>query len=169
MNTIYDPAKDPIEWINVDDPVMGGRSRSQTHVRERVKRGPALVFEGAVSLENNGGFCSTRTEGHEWHLEGLDAFEFEARADGKRYKFTVRTDQHHEGSYRYDFETKRDAIATHVFAIEDFEMYRRGSHLADAPPLDPSTIRSIGVLISDKQAGEFALEIFEIRSRFETD
>lgn len=166
MTEIFNPTTDEFEWINVDDPVMGGISKSDTRVVDRSKHGPALVFSGEVSLENNGGFCSTRTEGHEWNLAAdVTAIELEARGDGKSYKFTVRTDEHDQGSYRHEFDTRAGSVEMYVFALEDFEMYRRGTHLPDAPPLDVATIRSIGILISDGQAGEFELEIFRIGAR----
>ena len=159
---LYDPATSKVDWFNVDDPVMGGISESHSEVVERGTDETVLIFSGNVSLENNGGFCSTRTEEHKWNLPPLSGFQLKVRGDGKRYKFTVRTGEESQGSYRHEFDTRRNKTVTHDFAIEDFEMFRRGTHLADAPPLDPSKVESIGILVSDKQAGDFELEIFGI-------
>lgn len=168
MIELYEPANDELEWINVDDRVMGGVSKSDTRLVEGDNGEASLVFTGEVSLENNGGFCSMRSEGKEWHFtEDIAGFELEARGDGKSYKFTVRTDQHQQGSYRHEFDTIEGVKATYLFALEDFELYHRGTHL-DAPTLDPTTIESIGILVSDKQAGEFELEIFRIRAALES-
>ncbi len=153
-------ATDASDWINVDDPVMGGVSRSHTTLV-----GAALVFAGEVSLANSGGFCSTRTEGRTWNLPAeISSFALTVRGDGRRYKFTVRTDANESGSYRHDFQTRQGELTSHVFAIGDFEMYRRGKHLPDAPELDPKTVRSIGMLISEAQAGAFKLEIIGIEA-----
>jgi monofunctional biosynthetic peptidoglycan transglycosylase len=35
----------------------------------------------------------------------------------------------------------------------------RGRVLSGAPPLDPGAVRRLGLLISDRQAGPFALEL----------
>lgn len=162
--TLFDPSNSEIHWVNVDDPVMGGLSRSHTQLVNAAD-GAVLVFEGEVSLQNNGGFCSTRTEGHHWELsDGVTRFDVAIRGDGKRYKFTVRTSDHQFGSYRQEFDTQPDELTTLSFAAEDFEMYRRGTHIADAPALDPTTIRSIGFLISDSQKGSFQLEIHQIEA-----
>jgi monofunctional biosynthetic peptidoglycan transglycosylase len=40
----------------------------------------------------------------------------------------------------------------------------RGRVLTDVPPLNPSKIASVGVLISDKQAGPFRLEMGWIKA-----
>jgi hypothetical protein len=40
----------------------------------------------------------------------------------------------------------------------------RGRVLADAPPLDPMRVGSVGFMISDKQAGAFRLEIAWIKA-----
>ena len=53
---LLDLASDGLRWINVDDPVMGGASTSQTRVVEHSRLGPVLVFAGEVSLANSGGF-----------------------------------------------------------------------------------------------------------------
>ena len=45
-----------LQWSVVNDTVMGGRSSAQMSKAEE-----GWVFEGRVSLENNGGFASVRT------------------------------------------------------------------------------------------------------------
>jgi len=46
----------------------------------------------------------------------------------------------------------------------DFRATSFGVELTDAPRLDPGKIRSFGFLISDKQAGPFALEVDWIKA-----
>src|SRR5512145_2802076 len=53
----FDSPESVRDWSPVDDAVMGGVSRS----RLRFDSGGHAVFEGAVSLANNGGFASVRT------------------------------------------------------------------------------------------------------------
>ena len=55
------------DWNAVNDDVMGGRSSSSM----RLTSDGSAVFEGEVSLDNNGGFASVRTEVPVGALEGF--------------------------------------------------------------------------------------------------
>lgn len=72
------------DWTSVNDGVMGGVSEGRVAVQEGL-----LVFEGRVSLENNGGFASARSA-----TAALDAaalqFKLRVRGDGRRYRLTRR-------------------------------------------------------------------------------
>ena len=73
-------------WQIVNDDVMGGVSRSGFRLTNGV-----AVFQGEVSLENNGGFASVRSLPARHDLAGCDAFVIRVRGDGRSYKFTART------------------------------------------------------------------------------
>ena len=64
-------------WHAIDDRVMGGISRST------LRHDPAghAVFEGTVSLEQNGGFASVRSSPDERGLPGAEACLIELRGD----------------------------------------------------------------------------------------
>ncbi|MGB6108218.1 MAG: CIA30 family protein, partial [Mycobacterium sp.] len=51
----FSDAGEVATWTTVNDPVMGGRSTSSVTFGDG-----GLVFSGAISLENNGGFASAR-------------------------------------------------------------------------------------------------------------
>jgi len=76
------------EWVTVDDVVMGGVSSS----RVRLDPEGFAVFEGTLSLENNGGFCALRSGVLTERPLAADSFLLDVRGDGKRYKFNVRTE-----------------------------------------------------------------------------
>jgi NADH dehydrogenase [ubiquinone] 1 alpha subcomplex assembly factor 1 len=84
----FQAAMPPPAWKIVNDDVMGGVSKSRFQV---LKAGGA-VFSGVVSLENNGGFASVRSSPVQGNLSGTDAFLVRVRGDGRRYKFSVRTE-----------------------------------------------------------------------------
>ena len=89
-------------WAVVNDGVMGGRS-SSTLRREEQGTG---VFEGHLSLENNGGFASVRTELSEGALEGASRLALRVRGDGKRYQLRLRPGRRLDGvDYASAFET----------------------------------------------------------------
>jgi len=157
MKTIYEPG-DLTSWITVNDPVMGGISQSMCMEHEGFLR-----FSGNVSLENSGGFCSMRSQGKTWDLSGCEKLVVRTKGDGKRFKLTMRTDIHDSGAYQSGFSSCGEA-AEHEFMLREFQFFRRGIHIQDAPAIDISKICSIGFLIADKQSGKFALDIFQIRA-----
>jgi monofunctional biosynthetic peptidoglycan transglycosylase len=147
-------------WQVVNDGVMGGVSASNFGVING-----AAVFRGEVSLENNGGFASVRSSPAAWNLAGLDAFVVRVRGDGRRYKFTVRTESGFDSPiYQCAFTTRCGEWEEHRLAFKDFVPTFRGRVLAGAPALDPAKVVSVGFLISDKQAGSFQLEVAGIKA-----
>jgi monofunctional biosynthetic peptidoglycan transglycosylase len=91
--------------------VMGGLSRSSISMTNTL-----LVFRGEVSLENNGGFASVRSAQSPQNLTGFGALVLRARGDGKRYKFTVRTETgFNTPLYQCTFITKRGECEEHGY------------------------------------------------------
>ena len=89
----------------VNDGVMGGLSRSKIVYTDS----NTAIFKGTVSLENKGGFASTRTILHPYNLDGHNGILLRVKGDGKIYQFRLRTNNRFDGvSYRYQFAT--DAI-----------------------------------------------------------
>ena len=147
-------------WQIVNDDVMGGVSSS----RFELTKG-AGVFRGAVSLENNGGFASVRSLPARHDLAGCDAFVIRARGDGRRYKFTVRTDPSFDSAiYQTAFTTKKGEWEEHRLPFKSFVPTFRGRVLSGEPAFDPAKVTSVGFLISDKQAGTFQLELAWIKA-----
>jgi hypothetical protein len=143
----------------VNDDVMGGVSTS------RVNPAPgALLFEGTVSLENSGGFASFR--GPVRFPEGSRALLLTVRGDARRYKLTLRLDDR-PGSPQYqatfvappEWETLR-------FRPEDFAASFRG-RAVEAPAVRFADVQYVGLLISDKQAGAFRVEVKAITTERE--
>ena len=58
-------------WNIVNDDVMGGISTSYLSVSD----GKSLIFNGNLSLENNGGFASTRHRFKEQTLASVKSFK----------------------------------------------------------------------------------------------
>jgi hypothetical protein len=123
----------------------------------------SMLFEGVVSLENNGGFASIRSKPGAWKLDSHDGIVIRLRGDGKRYKLNLRSDSAFDGIlYRVPFETREGEWQELRFSFSEFRASFRGRAVPDAPPLDPARIVSFGFLISDKQEGPFRLEIARI-------
>lgn len=138
----------------INDGVMGGVSSSRLRLVEG-----ALRFEGELSLENNGGFASFR--GPARVASGAAALLLTVRGDGKRYKLTLKPD---DGNTSPQYQARFTAPAqwtTLRFVPTDFSASFRG-RAVDAPALDFGSVRAIGLLISDRQAGPFRVEISRI-------
>ena len=148
-------------WQIVNDDVMGGVSTS----RFQILTNGGAVFSGVVSLENNGGFASVRSQPVRADLTGCDSFLLRIRGDGRRYKFSVRTEAGFDTPlYQLAFTTKRGEWEEHRLALKDFVPTFRGRILTDVPPLNPAKVTSVGFLISDKQEGPFKLEVAWIKA-----
>lgn len=148
-------------WQIVNDDVMGGVSTS----RFQVLTNGVAVFSGVVSLEKNGGFASVRSSPVRQDLSGTGAFVLRVRGEGRRYKFTVRTETGFNApNYQAEFKTKPGEWEEHRLPFKDFVPTFRGRVLTEMPPLNPSKITSVGLLISDKQSGPFRLELSWIKA-----
>lgn len=165
MQTLFDFSEPAAlaGWSNVDDVVMGGRSQSRiTHVE--TPTGSAARFSGTVSLEQGGGFASVRARDLALDLSGCTGLRLRVRGDGKRYGVTLRSGG---GSWGLRFQAMFEAPpGDDWFVIElpfaAFSPKVWGMTLPLAPTLKRGRITSVGLIISDKQAGPFALDIAEI-------
>lgn len=147
-------------WTTVDDAVMGGVSRSHLRWTEKTLR-----FEGTVSLEQNGGFCSARNEGR-WDLSGASELIWTLRGVPRQFQATLRTAEIPESaSFRHPFEPQPEELQPLSFQLDDFRLFRRGRKLSDEARIDPAQILSFGILLADKSDGPFWLELAQISYR----
>ena len=146
----------PADWTLVNDDVMGGRSTSRLTVTEA----GTGVFSGFVSLENNGGFASTRAPVAAPDLAERRGVVLRVRGDGRSYQLRFRMDTSSRGlAYKAEFDTRADVWQEISIPFGDFQATFRGHHPPGAPPLDPGEIRQIGFLIADGKEGPFRLEV----------
>ena len=91
-----------IRWSIVNDGVMGGRSTSKLSLTDQ----KTALFTGFVSLENNGGFASSRAAFVSLDLSAYEGVTLRVRGDGRRYQFRFRQDGAFDGvAYRVEFKT----------------------------------------------------------------
>lgn len=146
-------------WRAIDDRVMGGVSRS------RLRHDPAghAVFEGEVSLAQNGGFASVRSSPGERGHAGATTCLIDARGDPKQFKLSLLTDDGFDGvNYQASFTTTGHDWQTISLPLAIFRASFRRRDVPGAPALDPARIRQVGLLIAGQQAGPFALDIRRI-------
>jgi hypothetical protein len=141
-------------WI-VNDGVMGGVSQSA--LRQDMQ---GMYFEGIVSLENNGGFASMRSSAQ--FPPGTQVIELLAKGDGKQYKLVLRTAIAPRVSYTADFIAE-PMWQTHQFNLNQFTSTFRGQAV-NAPTLSFADVVEFGILISNNQAGRFAIQLKTLQS-----
>ena len=144
-------------WYVVNDSVMGGVSNSQvTQTQE------SLLFTGNVSLDNNGGFASIRTELNT-QSQNTKAIVLRVKGDGQTYQLRLRTTNYLDGAaYTHSFKTVKNEWVDINFAPSDFTLTYRGRVLEQQPIIDFDDIKQLGFMIAGKQEGKFKLEVGKI-------
>lgn len=148
-------------WRPVNDDVMGGLSTG----RLRVTPEGTAVFDGELSLENDGGFSSVRGTLGRMDLSGFEGLAVRLRGDGREYQIRLRTNASFDGiAYRARLTPPAGSWQVVRVPFAEFDPTFRGRRPAGAPPLDVREIRQLGFLIADRQAGPFRLEIAWVRA-----
>ena len=150
-----------LRWQIVNDGVMGGLSRSGL---DRID-GETVRFSGQLSLENNGGFASVRGSGRMPDLTGTRAIVLRVKGDGRTYQLRLRmANGWRAPDYRAEFNTQPGQWQVHVLPFSSFVAGWRGQSIRNAPPIDPAKILEVGMLLGDKNPGEFVLDIDWIKA-----
>ena len=150
-------------WMIVNDGVMGGISESRLSLDHQ----GFLVFEGRVSLDYGGGFASVRSILNRLDADSSDGILIRFKGDGKRYQLRLRQGDRMDGvAYFRHFETKIGEWEEVFLPFHSFQASYRGRRLPDYPKLDTSRISQLGLMISDKQEGNFRLEVQRIALYF---
>ena len=143
----------------VNDGVMGGLSRGTIEMTDN----DSLLFKGNISLQNNGGFSSFRIAGKQWDLSAWKGVEILVKGDGRAYGLRAITDEEYlrsSVSFTADFQTVKDQWVKLQIPFSAMKASWRGRKLKR--DFDPAQIRGLGIILADKQAGKFALEIKSI-------
>jgi uncharacterized surface protein with fasciclin (FAS1) repeats len=141
-------------WRSVNDSVMGGVSKGGLRISEG-----KMIFSGNLSLENNGGFSSVRTNRSAFNLSEYDAMLIRVRGDGRQYSMNISTNAWiPAGAYWSKFNTNGRWQEIRI-PFSSFNATAFGRPYRLAGKMNPAKIRTIGFTIADKKAGEFFLEV----------
>ena len=148
------------EWQSVSYSVMGGVSEGKFKITDK----KMLEFFGTLSLENNGGFASVRTNAKKLGLEKGDTLIAKVRGDGREYSFNLYLDKPLMAfSYRAAIPTKKDEWIEVKLPLDKFEATSFGRVVKDAGAVKPEEVNALGFMLADKKAGAFKMEIEWIR------
>ena len=143
----------------VNDGVMGGLSQGVIEMTQN----DSLLFKGNISLQNNGGFSSFRIGGKLWDLSAWKGVEILVKGDGRTYGLRATTDEtflRSSVSFTADFKTVKDEWVKLQIPFSKMKASWRGRKLDRN--FDPAQIKGLGIILADKTAGKFALEIKSI-------
>lgn len=147
------------DWQIVNDDVMGGRTTSTAALLKET-----LYFKGNVSLENNGGFASVRGPYKEMDLSDYKTVTIRHR--GTSRSFALSFDQHtawYLPNYKYEFTPTEEWQETTI-KLADFKESRVGRYTGNTMSAkSQSELIRMGIILFDKQAGPFELEVDYIR------
>lgn len=143
-------------WIIVDDIVMGGKSSGNIKLNSEGQG----VFEGSISLENNGGFSSVRYRFEKLQIKNSTQIILKIKGDGKKYQFRIKSNSEDKHSYIFPFSTSGKWQEIQVL-LKDMYPSFRGRKL-DQPNFANDYIEEITFLIGNKRQEEFKLLIDKI-------
>src|SRR6056297_3602730 len=116
----FDKNSDIREWVIVDDVVMGGRSSGEISLNEEGHG----VFQGEISLENNGGFSSVRYRTGRTAVKDHAKIVIRLKGDGKEYQFRIKANTEDEYSYVAAFSTSGEWQEIEMPLKEMYPTYR---------------------------------------------
>ena len=144
-------------WSVVDDVVMGGKSNGKLYLSDEHHG----IFEGHVSLENNGGFSSVRHRVKEQDISNYSKFILKIKGDGKRYQFRAKKNDGDYQSYITYFDTDGNWQIIEI-PFDNLEPAYRGRML-DMPNFPGDQLEEVAFLIGNKRPQDFRLEIDYIK------
>ncbi|MGY8643311.1 MAG: CIA30 family protein [Verrucomicrobiales bacterium] len=157
-----DSLTEVLEWQVVNDGVMGGLSKGSVKITEE----GTMKFTGTLSLENNGGFSTVRSNGQQLDLSNDLGILLRVKGDGREYDLRLDSDATYRGmpvSFAGKFVAEKGDWQQITIPWNMFKGSWRGTDLPNEK-LNPAVIRRAGILLGDKKNGPFALEIDYIRT-----
>jgi len=143
-------------WKIVDDIVMGGKSLSSF----KLSSDGFGLFEGDISLDNNGGFSSVRYRFNKLKVNEGSSIIIKLRGDGKNYQFRIKDNSSNSYSYITSFTTSGVWQEIKI-PLKDMYPSFRGRKL-DLPNFSNDHIEEIVFLIGNKKPEKFKLLIDKI-------
>jgi NADH dehydrogenase [ubiquinone] 1 alpha subcomplex assembly factor 1 len=152
----FNKSADIQSWRIVDDSVMGGMSSSAF----KLSPDGHGVFEGTVSLENNGGFSMVRYQFEKMKTSNNDKIVIKLKGDGKKYELRIKDNSNNYYSYISSFTTSGEWQEIEI-PLKDMYPSFRGRKL-DSPNFSKNYIEDIAFLIGNKKPEKFKLLIDKI-------
>ena len=149
------------DWYVVNDGVMGGLSSSNIKFTEN-----SMIFEGVVSLENNGGFASVRSSTKSLDLSKHKTVTIRFRSPSITRVFSLRlntNDTYYKPSYNQKFQSISNDWQEITFSLDGFKETILGRETGAVIAQEQlKKIIRLGIMLNDKKEGSFSIEIDSI-------
>ena len=154
-STIVDFSDDQQNWYVLNDGVMGGLSKGTLTFEDGL-----MIFEGKVSLENNGGFASIRNPWNELDLSDAKKIKIRYRSTGQNFAMTLeREKQWYQPNFKVDIPISEEWRELTI-KPSDFKAHQVGRKLDYTMTKDEmKNVIRMGFITNDKAATNFKLEI----------
>ena len=150
------------DWRPLNDGVMGGRSTGTAAYGDS-----AMLWQGATSLENNGGFASLRAPWGHLNLSQAREVVLTCRGAGGPFKLTMETSERWWMPYAYASFSPSEKWGEVVLDVSDFgwSQAQMGDLRSVNPSKEWSDILRVGLMKYDGTAQPFELEVQSLRIR----
>ena len=132
-------------WLVVNDNVMGGVSESNI----RFSKNNTLIFQGRVSIENNGGFASFRYKTKNLKVKKDQKIKMVVIGDSKEYQIRIKPSQNIRYTYSKTFKTTNSKQIIEI-PLNEFTAQYRGYKL-NMENFDFDKIEEFGILVGNKK------------------
>ena len=145
-------------WYSINDGVMGGISSGSVKDRDQY-----LVYQGQLSLENNGGFSQIRHDTDKFNNANGVRLTLKASAENRDFKFiaSASTSDWNLNIWEKSVEVGTDETTIDI-AFDDMDLQIMGKVIPNGQKLSGEMIKKIGFLIMDKNTDPFELHIMNI-------
>ncbi|MEM6886477.1 MAG: CIA30 family protein [Verrucomicrobiota bacterium] len=152
----FDEASPAQPWAATNDGVMGGLSEGSARLSDN-----GMLFTGDLSLENNGGFSSIRQRVN-MDLSEYQGIRVKVRGDGRTYQLRLESDARFRDRWAVSFSGDIETVAGEWVEVnvpfDALSQSWRGRQFSEYT-FNPSAVQMIGVILADKQPGDFEVEI----------
>lgn len=155
---IYDFDKNsaPKDWRIIDDRVMGGESNGKFSIDSEGHG----VFQGIVSLDNNGGFSSVQHQFEKVETTKNSKVLIRLKGDGKDYQFRIKDKYNNYFSYITTFQTSGEWQTVEIKLADLYPSFR-GRKL-NLPNYEATSFEEIVFLIGNGKNESFKLMLDKI-------
>jgi hypothetical protein len=143
-------------WVIVDDVVMGGESSGSFKLNDD----GFGVFQGSISLDNNGGFSSLRHRFQKIEIDTNTQIVIKLKGDGKKYQFRIKSNSGDYYSYIIPFLTSGEWQEI-IIPLKEMYPSFRGRRL-NQPNFADDVIEEVTFLIGNKKNENFKLLLDKI-------
>lgn len=150
------------DWMIVNDGVMGGLSESSA-----IYTNTSVLFKGAISLKNNGGFAMIRSPKGNFNLSDFKTVRIKFRSKGRDFSLRLATSElYYKPNYKHKFRSTSKDWEIIELKLSDFQEYTLGQLTASKISEEKiKNILRIGIILNDKIEGPFEIEVDYIEFR----